>query len=750
MKFIEALSKSFTIRQLFSGVFAFFLVLLVGNYLAIRNYNIKTSALSQHHNVLRLYFHLQDLSPEALSEGSSDEHFRQLLVEAEELLTFLHEGGEAPFVETTVSVDPVGGALALPVERIYERWPSYRSEYIAEVSIRQDNVARNYSLPITTELDTKYLRIMEFAEELQQASSYALAEKRDQLPYLITILSLLALGCIIALIILLRQIVVLPLNKMAVVTEQLAKGKLEGQIDAEGKNEISEIGRQINNLANLLDNALRFTKSIGEGKLNAAYQDAKEDNRLAQSLLEMQRQMQVAADEDAQRNWTSNGLAKFAEVLRLESEDLDKLSYHAISELVQYVGAQQGSIFIAEIDPKEGTILRQAATFAYDKQKFLKKILKPGEGIIGQTYLEQNRTYLLDIPKGYLEISAGLGQMPPKSLLVVPLIYNEEIQGVAEIASLEEIPPYKVAFIEALGESIAANIATVKSNERTRNLLKKSQEITEKMRSQEDEMRQNMEEMQATYQEMTQVQQETERKEANLNALINNTEDSIATIDLNYNVMIINEILRKRYQGTQYEGIDVGYNILDTLGAVREEWKANYDRVFVGEKLDFTIRSSVNNEDSFRRYTLNPVKDQNGDIIGCSVFSRDVTETKLAELQNKKLISDLTQKNKLFEAAFFFIEVGADKRIQTINELAAIELGYTKEELIGRDINDLFISRDTLTEGISSMMKGEIWKEDVALMSREGSRIRAKSVSTCVVDAETERLVKFILVFYRH
>ena len=258
-----------------------------------------------------------------------------------------------------------------------------------------------------------------------------------------------------------------------------------------------------------------------------------------------------------------------------------------------------------------------------------------------------------------------------------------------------------------------------------------------------------MDEMQATYREMISAQQDTEQKEANLNALINNTEDSIVTVDRNYRVMIINNVLKSRYKGTQYEGIDVGQNVLDTLGAVREEWKAYYDRALAGERLDFVIRSTVNNEHSFRRYHINPVKNQDDDIIGCSVFSRDVTDTKVAEMENRKLINDLTQKNKLFEAAFFFIEIGPEKKIQTINELAALELGYTRDELIGKDVNDLFISRDTLSEGLSTMHEGNIWKEEVALLTKEGNRLKANSVSTAVKDHDTERIVKYILVFYR-
>ena len=749
MNILQALARKFTIRQLFGILIGILVLLLAANLIVFWSLNVSTAQLAQHQHVHELDYSLRQLSPEEFVEKYPDEHFRKLLIETEKMLTYLTEGGITEFENKEIEVDPISGAVGDQLELLLRRWEVFRPEFQKLLSNRRDNVNGTFTIPLSSDLPMVYQRMMEDAQNMTDVANYVLMEQKSRLPYAITVISVLALTVFVIMLLAFRSVVLVPLRRMSITTERLAKGTLEDQVEDHGNNEISTIGKQINKLARLLSAAMEFTEKIGEGKLDVDYGLADEENRLAQSLLNMRQQMRDAAETDRQRNWSSEGLAKFAEILRLESDNLERLTYHAITNLVKYLGAQQGSIFITIQDPEEGMVLSQYATFAYDKQKYLKKHIKPGEGIIGQVYLERARMYLLDIPDNYLEIPAGLGQMPPRCLLIVPLIYNDEIHGVVEIASLEEIPQYKVEFVEEVGESIAANIATVKNSERTQALLRKSQDITEKMQKQEEEMRSNMREMQDTYREMMGVQEETEQKEANLNALINNTEDSIVTIDRNYQVMIINDVLKRRYKGTQYEGIDVGANVLDTLGAVREEWKAYYDRALAGERLDFVIKSTVNNEDSYRRYHINPVKNQKGEIIGCSVFSRDVTDTKVAENENKKLISDLTQKNKLFEAAFFFIELNAEKVITTINDLAALELGYSKDDLIGRDINDLFISRDTLSEGISTMINGEIWKEEVSLLTKDGNRVKAKSISTAVVDSETERLVKFILVFYR-
>ena len=146
-------------------------------------------------------------------------------------------------------------------------------------------------------------------------------------------------------------------------------------------------------------------------------------------------------------------------------------------------------------------------------------------------------------------------------------------------------------------------------------------------------MRQNMEEMQATQEEMARTQHalgqksaELEAKQDNLNALINNTEDSIIAMDTNYKIIIMNDVLRRRYKGTAYEGMDIGADALQALGDLRDEWKEHYDRALAGEKVSFTLKSAVQGEDSFREYNINPMRNNTGAIVGLSVVSRDVTD----------------------------------------------------------------------------------------------------------------------------
>ena len=147
--------------------------------------------------------------------------------------------------------------------------------------------------------------------------------------------------------------------------------------------------------------------------------------------------------------------------------------------------------------------------YAYNRQKFLKSEFKPGEGLIGRCYLERETIFLTEIPENYIKITSGMGEDSPTCLIVVPLLYNDKVFGVIEVASFNTFEQFQIDFVEKIASSIASTISVVKINIQTNKLLEQSRQQAEEMASQEEEMRQNMEELRAT-------QEESARKEAAL------------------------------------------------------------------------------------------------------------------------------------------------------------------------------------------------------------------------------------------
>lgn len=214
-------------------------------------------------------------------------------------------------------------------------------------------------------------------------------------------------------------------------------------------------------------------------------------NELKQTLEEIE----VKKLEEEKRMWANDGMVKFSEILRNNTgEDLYS---EVISDLVKYVGAKQGKIYKANDESKQ-VILELCATYAYDRFKFEDESLEIGEGLVGEAYQEGEIIHLNEIPENYTSITSGLGEANPSAILIFPLMNEEVIEGIIELASFNEFEEYQIEFLHKVGINIATTISREKINNRTSLLLEESKQQTEMMQQQEEEMRQNMEEMQAT------------------------------------------------------------------------------------------------------------------------------------------------------------------------------------------------------------------------------------------------------------
>jgi PAS domain S-box-containing protein len=252
---------------------------------------------------------------------------------------------------------------------------------------------------------------------------------------------------------------------------------------------------------------LEFTHNLINGHLDAEYKLQNEKDLLGKSLINLRNNLKNNKQledkrrrEDDQRNWISEGLAKFSEILRNDNDDIKNLSFSIINNLVKYLNANQGGFFILH-DEENEKYFEMTACYAYDRKKFANKKIEWGDGLIGTSAQEKGTIFLTNLPENYVSISSGLGKATPKSLLIVPLIINQQVHGVIELASFREFEKFEIEFVEKVAESIASTLSTVKINIRTAQLLRDSREQAEVLASQEEQMRQNMEELQATQEE---------------------------------------------------------------------------------------------------------------------------------------------------------------------------------------------------------------------------------------------------------
>lgn len=270
------------------------------------------------------------------------------------------------------------------------------------------------------------------------------------------------------------------------------------------KKDVEILENSIRNLQRASD----FVNQISEGNYNVKWENINADNadlnkdNLAGRLILMREQMQKVKSEDSKRLWSTEGLSQFSEIIRNNQHDLEELSQGALKFISKYLNAQQGSLFILEGNENEENYLRLASCFAFDKKKYIEKRIEIGQGLVGQTYLERKTLLLTEIPQAYTLITSGLGDATPSFLVIVPMIYNEKVQALIELASFDKFEPHQVTYLEKAGEFVASAISTAQNSAKTKVLFEQMQAQTEQMRAQEEELRQNMEELEATQEEM--------------------------------------------------------------------------------------------------------------------------------------------------------------------------------------------------------------------------------------------------------
>ncbi|WP_338238573.1 GAF domain-containing protein [Persicobacter diffluens] len=241
------------------------------------------------------------------------------------------------------------------------------------------------------------------------------------------------------------------------------------------------------NLGNVL-NVRKNSRLLEENsKKNASLEENAQEMKASMAALK------EAQEEDKNRQWVNDGLNQVNDILRSaagRSDTLDDL----MKSIVRLTGSVMGGLYFIREEEKA---LELMACYAFDRKKYLSKKVSFGEGLVGQCYLEQEPTYLTEIPENYFEITSGLGDAPPRSLLIYPLLVNEQVVGVIELGSFKAFSDREFAFVNQLSGIVGGYWNSLQTTEKMSGLLEESQRQAQDLKDQEQQMRIQMEEWEA-------------------------------------------------------------------------------------------------------------------------------------------------------------------------------------------------------------------------------------------------------------
>jgi GAF domain-containing protein len=510
MNFLKNRSLAFQ----FSFLLAVLAVFFVLQYLVLRHTSNALERVHYQRDVARkTQLAAQDLYTDVVLHAEGRQPARDLdarLARQSHAMEVLADGGRLQ--ESTVILDPLPKLPRIAFDELQEQWMTFVEtvERITSAGPAQNRRDLNLARTQWEGVSSWYDRVVEDLDTI-------IADRRSLHRGVLAGIIFLNIGLCVGVFFLFRRMILHPLIVMRQNTaaHQHTMGL--------PPNELGSLATEVNHVIEQLKDASDFVKAIGDGDLTIRYETFDREykpgtNRLADSLVDMQSRLRQLNEEDQKRQWTNEGLTKFVDILRSGNDDIRSLGDKIISTLASYTGSNQGGLYLLNDTTEGDPYLELVSLFAFDVKKHETRKIKLGEGILGQTFLEKQTTYLRSVPEEYVRITSGLGEGSPTSLLVVPLKIDQDVFGVVELASFNPYPDHVIRFVERLGETIASTVSTVRAAQRNRELLEEARHATEMMRSQEEEMRQNMEELQATQEEMARKERDYLARIAELEA----------------------------------------------------------------------------------------------------------------------------------------------------------------------------------------------------------------------------------------
>ncbi|QGZ38482.1 signal transduction histidine kinase [Pseudoduganella flava] len=271
------------------------------------------------------------------------------------------------------------------------------------------------------------------------------------------------------------------------------EGKLGGQANVPGvAGTWKDLTENVNQLAANLTNQMRaigeVATAVTRGDLSRSIQvEARgEVSYLKDNINEMIRNLKETTQKNAQQDWLKTNLARFTRLLQGQ-RDLQAVTKLILSELAPLVSAHHGVFYMMDSQMDDAR-LRMIASYGYRSSRKLPTSFLPGEGLVGQCALEKVRIWLTDVPRDYIVVSSGLGSAPPTNIVVLPILFEQQVKAVIEIASLDRFTETHLSFLDQLMESIGVVLNTIEANSRTESLLTQSQSLAQELQQTNQEL----------------------------------------------------------------------------------------------------------------------------------------------------------------------------------------------------------------------------------------------------------------------
>ncbi|MGB9063594.1 MAG: response regulator, partial [Pseudolabrys sp.] len=293
-------------------------------------------------------------------------------------------------------------------------------------------------------------------------------------------------------------------------------GRLGGQANVPGAaGTWKALTGNVNLLAANLTTQVRaiaeVATAVTKGDLTRSVQvDARgEVAELKDNINTMIDNLRLTTDRNTEQDWLKTNLAKFTNMLQGQ-RDLTTVGRLLLSELTPLVHAQQGVIY--QVESEELQSMRLLSAYADDGANGHPQRLRIGEGLIGQCASDKRRLLITEMPDHAVPIGSALFKVKPANIIVLPVLFENQVKAVIELASVKEFTALQTMFLEQLTASIGIVLNSIEATMQTEGLLKQSQQLAGELQTQQRELQQTNEQLEQKAQQLAERNVEVERK----------------------------------------------------------------------------------------------------------------------------------------------------------------------------------------------------------------------------------------------
>ncbi|WP_235941587.1 response regulator [Paenibacillus puerhi] len=331
------------------------------------------------------------------------------------------------------------------------------------------------------------------------------ASRKEMIAVAVSNIALLLLTLLVSLLIA-RQLL-RPIRDLRESIGHIMDGKVGVPIQISSRDEIGELSQAFKELIESLHNVIYQAERITKGDYDQVITPKSERDVISMALRDMLASLKEARMENERQFWLKTQLARLTG-LSQGMESLEKLASLFISEICTLVGAGQGVFYIRETPDSSKPVYVMYGSYAFRERKNLSNRIEPGEGLVGQAALEGKTIRLSGVPDDYVEIGSGLGSGKPLTVIVLPVLFEEETIAVIELAAFRSFTGVEEDLLEQLSGSLGVMIQSIIGRLRTEELLHESQQLAEELQTQQEELRTANEELE----EQTRMLKQSEEK----------------------------------------------------------------------------------------------------------------------------------------------------------------------------------------------------------------------------------------------